>query len=710
MDKKRVPIKNIKTIIVDIQNPNVNYEHLLKFPQINLTKTSVIQNKNGLEIVKKILISVFSIALAGVFIFLILGWSNLKNIKTKIEANSYKIADNFNYSLNAIKNMDEKNADSFLKNNEEILANLSKMLNQNFGKNLLNIVSNIVPSIKNGQMMLEQIYTLNLNLSYMNEILNDLKKNGLSYFMNNGGALIEKLEQMKTLIAQTNELSRDIKNNLTEIKKIFPFVNEIDKNDNYLKYSSELYSLNEFLDRMINFLKSNETKYIAILFQNPSEIRPGGGFLGSYAEVAVNNGQVKKIEAKDVYDADGQLKIKIIPPDELQTITENWGIRDANWFFDFPTSAKTTINFLNASKIYSEKKIRFEFAIAININLIKSILEISGPITADKYPTIDASNFLYEIQKETESGKDKIAGEPKRILKVLTPLLLEKINNFSLKEKEALGAAIEKHLKNKDILFYSIDPVIQNFFSKYEIDGGVYKLPDNFWGNYLGVVNANIAGGKSDAFIKEDISVNVDIDTTGNIFTNLEITRSHSGNTAKEWWWKADNNNFLQIFTEPNSTLVDVNGNDIKKKYKTLDYGDLDYAINPDLAEIQKNKIFIPNFNTWQSQQFGKNVFGTWFITKAGTSKTLKVRYQTNYSERKILTPGKQYKFIFEKQSGVDNSLNIKINAPFKYFWTETNSPVFTYATDNTEKRVIITLTLDYKEGNEKNNKNNEEY
>jgi hypothetical protein len=695
MTKKRVPQKNIKPIILDVQKPNFNYEHLLKFSTINLSK--VPQNYSSTKTFKKVLTVVLVCLLIGLFTFTFISWLNIKKIQATLEKNGPQIVSNFSSFANSFKNLENATASSYLENNSQTLANINKLLNDNFGGGILNVFGNFVPLIKNGTNIIQQIGKLNMNLIVLSNLVNDLKNNGLSYFQNNGKALIDDLENIKKYINETNNESRDLEESLSQIKNFGWLLGNIDINKNeYLKYSTELYGLENVLENLISILKSNTPHHIAILFQNPSEIRPGGGFIGSYAHLTVFNGQMQDLEVRDIYDPDGQLDIKVVPPKELQATTPNWGARDANWFFDFPTSAKTVLNFLSASKMYSEKNIKFDEAIGINVNVVSSLLKITGPISITGYPTINSDNFLYEVEKEKQLAKANNEPYPKKILQVLTPIILEKLKNLNDDQKQKLFDILKYHLDKKDIMLYSTNVVLENFFNNANVGGAVYSLPQDFWGNYLAVVNANIAGGKSDAFIKEDVNANIDTDTLGNVFTTLYITRTHNGNEAQESWWRATNNDFLQVFTEPNANLVDVSGNDYRKKYSTLDYANLDYAINPDLAAIQSNELFISNSNVIQRKEFDKNVFGMWIITPLGESKTLKVRYQTTYPHIKVLMPGQKYTFVFEKQSGVQNSLELTINAPFKYFWQETNSPTFTYENSNPDKRIIIQLTLGY--------------
>lgn len=645
----------------------------------------------------------FLVGMAGILSLAAVTFANIRQMKSTISQSGSEIAQNFNSSVGALKNLEPAAAASYLEQNSKSLANINDLVQKSFGQTLLDTVSNVVPIFKQSFGLIGQVSDLNLKFLELTNTLSDLQKNGFAYFTSNGPALITSLQKIHTTVQDLNADAESIKNATSYLKNMSSFFSNLDQGvgNQYLKYSSELYGWDNVLVSLTDFLNSPTPRHLIVTFQNPSEIRPGGGFIGSYADISIQNGQMQNMDVRDIYDPDGQLTLKIVPPEELQATTPNWGARDSNWFFDFPTSAKTTLNFLNASKMYSEKGITFDALIAINVNVVNSLLDATGPINVPGYGIVNSSNLLEEVQKETETGADKAAGQPKKILQVLAPLLEEKLKNLTPEGSNTLINAMESRLNDKDIMMYATDPVIESFLDSNDLDGSVYQLPEGFWGNYLAVVNANVAGGKSDAFIDESVNAKIDMDTNGNTFSDVTVTRTHNGNTQQDPWWKAKNNDFLQVFTEPNSSLVDVAGNDVRPKYNTLDYANSNYAINPDLAAIEDGEVFLSNFNAWQREEFGKNVFGTWLVTNAGESKTLTIRYQSHYNSVKALLPGQTYTFVFERQSGVQNSLDLTINAPFKYYWVESNSPVFTYHTDDPDKRITITLTLGYENTNQ---------
>ncbi|MGC9603285.1 MAG: DUF4012 domain-containing protein [Minisyncoccia bacterium] len=696
MPKKTVPKKNVEPVIVDVRKPNFNYERLNKPQKLNLAHIPRAKPPRFI-ILKRTLLAILFAGLFGLVAAIVLVVINLQTIRATVTESSGQIISNFASSASALKSFEPDTAVNLLQENDQSFSDINNAIKKGGIQSFLSAVGNLIPMVSNAFGFLGQATNLNITFLELAQNIQDLETNGFKYFQSDGQGLLTALKNTHTLIQQISEKSQDVKNSTTNLKSLSPLFGKIDQDvsDQYLKYSSELFTWDKMLVNLTNLLGSETDRHILVFFQNPSEVRPGGGFIGSYADITVNSGQMKQMDVHDIYDPDGQLALKVIPPEQLQTVTTDWGARDANWFFDFPTSAKTVIRFMEASKMYSEKNVTFDAAIALNINVVNDLLSVTGPIQLTDYNlTIDQNNLLEEVQRSVEAGADKKAGQPKKILMKLAPILLQKLNDLSTADRQTLFDRIKERIAKKDIMLYAKDPDMAAFLSTNDLDGSVYEMPNNFWGTYLAVANANVAGGKSDAFVDERVTANVDVDTNGNTFTNVQVARTHNGNLEKDPWWKATNNDFMQIFAEPNSTLVAMTGNDVKPKYQTMDYTNSNYMTNPDLAATEKGEIFLSNLKTWLRNEFGKNVFATWLLLPAGQTKTLNVQYQTTYNSPTALGPGQAYTFIFERQAGVKNSLDVTVNAPFKYYWAESNDTAFHYTNDDPDKRTTLTLTL----------------
>ena len=693
MDKK-VPHKNIDPVLVDIKRPNFNYEKSMHGEGLNLSRVPQVPNEKNSRIIKRI-VGGFSAIL--VILFITFAVSNFFQAKDAIKEAGAAITGNFSDSINALKNFEPDKATEYLKKNNEQIGTLDSLLKNRSGQTILSMIGNIIPAFKDTGTLVSQIAGLNFNFIQLSEHLSDLEQNGFKYFQSDGDKFLKILNETRNLMRGILEQIQSIKNVTTDLKKFSSVFDNIDKTlgSQYLTHSADLYRLQSFLDDFLSLIGSEDNHHIAVLFQNPAEIRPGGGFIGSYADITIRRGQMQSIDVRDIYDPDGWVTDKVVPPAPLQRTTKDWAARDANWFFDFPTSAKTVLGFLESSQFYKDRNTVFDGAIALNINVLDTLLDITGPVELPQYKlTITSNNFLEEIQREVESGNDKKSGEPKRILKVLAPIMLERLGNPPSGFQRALIEKIQNHIINKDIMFYAKSEKIENFLQYVNAGGSIYDLPNNFWGSYLAVVNANIAGGKSDAYISEDINAKIDVDTNGGSLTDVTITRTHTGNTQRDPWWKVTNQDYIQIYTTPASGLISIKGNNQRNSSSGFDYSANKYVYNADLKKLEDSKIFLNGYNTWALEDHGKKVFATWFTVPAGDAKALTLRYQTTYANPDIVTVGNKYTFIFEKQSGVANSLTATISAPLGYRWVEGGSAVYMYQNQNPEGRVEFNLTL----------------
>ncbi len=585
---------------------------------------------------------------------------NLARFKEKAEQTGPVVYNNFKAGAAALFNFDLPGAkNSFQKASDDIAA------------------LNSQTPLKTVPAILDNLFKLSQNAVSLSADLDDLKKNGLALMINKKGAfLIQKFQKIKDSISVIDQLAGKLRGQAAR------FGYQAD--EEFSGLDGKLGGAKEFLGSFIGWLEAPKKQRLLVLFQNPSEIRPAGGFIGSYAIATLFQGNLLEIETRDIYDPDGQLDLKLIPPQQLQSVTAKWGARDANWFFDFPMSARKVIELLEASKIYSERGVRFAGALAVNVEVIRDLVEITGPFDLPEYGlSITGENFLREVQREVEAGKDKVRGDPKKIIKTLAPMIFGKIAQLSEEQKNQLLEKMAKRFSRKDLLVYFKDPIIQKYAKELGAIGEVYELPKGFAGEYLAVVNTNVAGGKSDARIDQKISFRSVLDVDGSASSKVIIERAHSGAPTDEWWYRATNRNFVQLYTTPGSILKKVGGSTKRKVEPTVDYAKRsDYAVDRDLALFESSDL-----------PFGKSLFANWLYVKAGE----KGRLTLDYTRDKVinLNSGGAYRFVFDKQSGVGGSLEVTLVAPEGFRWKESGAGEFSYSSQDLPSRVILDLNLE---------------
>ncbi|HYV33868.1 MAG TPA: DUF4012 domain-containing protein, partial [Candidatus Limnocylindria bacterium] len=189
---------------------------------------------------------------------------------------------------------------------------------------------------------------------------------------------------------------------LRKLSQANDLVNQVDINNlpaqnrqNFLDLKTKLYAANLALNNFNQVFSLGKnllvgSKNVLILMENNNELRASGGFIGTFGNLKLQDGHLSKINVSSVYDLDGQLKDIIRPPEPILNVNARWFLRDANWFSDFPSSAKKVSNFYEMEGGETP-----DLIIAITPNIIIDWLKITGPITLPKYGvTLTAENFV----------------------------------------------------------------------------------------------------------------------------------------------------------------------------------------------------------------------------------------------------------------------------------------------------------------------------
>ncbi len=676
--------KNIRPVLSDVKEPRAR---AVKTAPVSREARNLFKLKTGAPLVikssklgfwRKAVLVALAIMVTAALGF---GWY-LWNFKNEAFTSASSVYENLKSAVGSLINLENNSADSSLKSAEEEITELQSRAS----------FFSIFPILSEIPKTISQIHGLTVRLMSVNGNMGVLKVEGFRMLFGGGGKeFTNLLKSLKADISAIDATVNDLRN------KAFRFgAQSFPVSDEYLSLDVKTDRLVNGLDAFIELLEKPGVTHFVMVFENPSEMRPAGGFTGSYADIILEGGSVKTIDVDDIYRPDKFLDLKIIPPKQLQGVTPDWGVRDANWFFNFPDSAEKIMELLQASSVYEDQGVTFDGVIAVNVRVMEDILKIVGPVEIPEYKMIlDDKNFLREVQLEVEAGRDKKPGQnPKKVLKFILPEVLKKLSNLDDAEKKILIDTLSYRLANKDVKFYFKDKRIQNIISEAGLGGEVYVIPAAWNGDYLAVVDTNIAGGKTDAFMAQTIGLVSKIAGDGAITDNLTITRTHSGQNEKDSWYRQTNQNFIKIFTPLGSKLIALTGNTPKiVKPLVSDYEKRGYAVDEDLAVVESTEVRQPADNTYLYKEAGKTVFGTWFNTPPGKTKELILTYT---SERKInLKPGTRFQFVLDKQSGVESQFDYILEAPPGFKWREANDFIYRYKSDTIPSRLTIDLTLE---------------
>ncbi|MBU1089850.1 DUF4012 domain-containing protein, partial [Patescibacteria group bacterium] len=281
--------------------------------------------------------------------------------------------------------------------------------------------------------------------------------------------------------------------------------------------------LAEALPQLPNFLGDKVPRRYLILFQNPDEIRPTGGFVGSVGILNLNDGFAEKFEIRDVYEIDGQLAEHLNPPEGFGFITGSWGLRDVNYHPDFPTSAEA------AAVIFEEAGFgSVDGVAAVNSTfLTKLAAAAANGVQLDRFSRkIEAEDLTLLLSLIIETKTDG-AEKPKQILDEVWAALRQDLQKIPA--TELAGIALDS-IMEKEIQFASTNPDLQKIARAVGVANELAETE----GDYLFVVNTSLSGNKSDRFCSNEISHTTEISAEGDTIDTLKILRKHAWSEAEE--------------------------------------------------------------------------------------------------------------------------------------------------------------------------------
>jgi hypothetical protein len=612
--------------------------------------------------------------------------------KEQVKKSAASQAQTFAAGVAALQHLDTQSA-------EQTFALLGS---SNAGSNWEGIFGLLASLFTGGRNAAASFGDLSKQLSVLSADIDALKKSVFDFTAQGFGVAPAPSATSTDLIARLTDIRNtlasidDDSNQLSGILSLIGQSSMVGNGDFYLPLKARVGGAKTFLDSFIPWLASSSPHHILVIFQNPSEMRPGGGFLGSYADVTIASGSIQNVEVRDVADVDANFPLKLIPPKPLQLEVKNFRPADANWFFDFPTSASKTIQLFEASKLYDSTT--FDGVIAVSPQVVSDLLSVTGPVTVAS-TTFTADNLLVQIQNLVQKGQAKqdqtqLSTYPKAVLGELSGAIFRQIASSTDDQRQQLLASALDWFTNRDVMAYFKDPAFENFAAAYGAAGDVYQLPQNFNGDYLALVDTNINGDKSDLYISQKVALVAQIGADGTITDMLTISRKHNGNTSPYWWYQTTNQDYLQVFVPGGSALVNETGGLVKKIAAPINYVKNGYTTDPLVGAIESStQPFLLYPAVTSHEESGKEVFATWTMTPKGKTTTV----QFEYTHRAYAAPadGVHYQFIFEKQAGSKRSYDFEIDAPLGYVFAENGIATYDYTSDNPPGRLVIDLTLE---------------
>lgn len=407
-------------------------------------------------------------------------------------------------------------------------------------------------------------------------------------------------------------------------------------------------SLSKVISGLPQALGVDKEKKYVIWFQNSNEIRPTGGFIGSYAVLKLESGKIVDLFIDDIYNPDGQIDVRNInttPPDPIRDFLdeETLYLRNSNWNPDFTRSAQTFDDIY--FKVTGET---IDGYISIDLDFVEKLLGVTGPIFLAPYnEDISAQNL--DERAQYYSGFDYTEGssDKKSFLTVLGGKLLERVFSMDGSKNPMIADTILRSLDQRHMQMYFSNNPINSLLKERGWDGSLVDTG----GDYLFVVNANLGGTKSNYYVENEMTYEVNSMTRdGLLRANLYLDYKNNAEDAS--WPGGPYTDYVRVITQNGSKLTGAK------------------IISGEVEEDIFEDVIISEIGKYTS-------FGTSF--KIGPKESVRVVFSYDLSSESSITKDNGfYSLVWQKQSGTSGD-------GYSYFFNPPFGSVLTSKSDNLE-------------------------
>lgn len=464
----------------------------------------------------------------------------------------------------------------------------------------------------NRYLLQEGIYKMSLAQSMINSV--DIK--GFS-------------NPLKNLILQYKDLTTQISDTVKPLEQVSQFLPDV--------------------------LGVDERKRYLILFQDNAEIRSTGGWISTYAILAIEGGQIRELYIDDIYNAQAVLKLKnqsYRSPNSLQLALPDttFSFPLVNWYPNLDSVLLSSEQF-----VYDlEKGNSLDGLITVDMIFVQKLLDKWGGLQVPGESELVTSQNLYNNIFETYSGE--LPNDPRKstFLTDFFDAFVTKIFSSKLTTDTDIFDAISQSISEKHILFTFKNSMARAYADRNGWDG---NLDSKFQTAPINI-DWNWGANKANLYIKKNHTLDIDIKDENTIYYTYQIAIQND--STKEEYPQGEYKNYIRIYIPYNATVTSIRG-------------------------ITNNKYSI-------YEEDGYKIVAGWFNIPIKETQTLEIKYNIvkgdSSSEFALRKGESQYELdldIYKQPGSRKDSYNLSISYPET--WIIESSDGLTRIENNVNRR-----------------------
>lgn len=330
---------------------------------------------------------------------------------------------------------------------------------------------------------------------------------------------------------------------------VSPLANAVDELKKLVGTYQGVFDAAPSVQQLAHYLFSQQHRFV-LISQNNAELRPVGGFSGTYGLVGIGPDGFQLEKYQGIYRLP-DAKVKL-PAPEGATMTKRLQFRDANWWIDLPTSAQVMLQLWDSSK-----QPNVDGIIAIDVVTLRELLTVFGPVTLPgTNEVLDKDNATKRLTEFIEFDRAHYGKVAKA--EALVPMvesMLKNIETVKTSQLKPLLQVMSDLAAEKHIQLYARDQVAQSAIVGLGIGGAIAPPEDTT--DLLVASSAVVCATKTNLGVSRTMDYAVALNADGSATSKLALgfTKTSELYEGLHIQYYCD---YLRVYRAPDTALTDA--------------------------------------------------------------------------------------------------------------------------------------------------------
>jgi hypothetical protein len=328
------------------------------------------------------------------------------------------------------------------------------------------------------------------------------------------------------------------------------------------KQRSRIDDVDATLAQLPKLLGGDEPRRYFVAFTTPAEARGAGGFMGSWAELTADQGQITlaRLGRTNELNAGGNRRREVSGPEDFLTTWGEYGFTSGPGGAterDVWSNITISAHFPSTAQVIAELYPQsggnaIDGVFALDISALSTFLNFTGPVSVpDVELPLDATNaeeFLLFDQYQLAADIDRVD-----VLEGFSRAVVDALLSGGIPGPRQLVEGLAPAVRENRIVGYAVRPEEQNLFERLALSGA---LPDPVNGDAIALAFNNASASKLELFLDASMDYSFSVDTAGGLTGTLDVTLANSAPTSG--WPEGVIGNYIDLPPGTNQLMVTI--------------------------------------------------------------------------------------------------------------------------------------------------------